>query len=783
MRRIGRSLVAFAAVLACAVPAWAVPALPPGAPWRAVAVCPLYATPGDPIGRVPHPAPPAIEQTGGVLGDASGTAALVEARGWIEVGRPADALAALAAVSPGDPRARLYRLAGLADLERWDELLAELDAATASELPAACGALELRWVAEAATATGEEGADAAWDELAQARPELGPYVDLWWLEAAAAGGRTEEGMAAWERLARSGVPPVARDRGRAALALLHERSGQLGEARGLHLALAAESRGPARAEHWLAAARLADLSGDGRVADDLRRRAATEEPARAVAVLLDPDLRSRLRLSPVEMARALLRAGRPAEAEPFATSALESGAAAPSLQEATLLRASIRGARGDREGADADYASFVTRWPADPRTPDVLLDRARLALRFGDGAAARARFQEVLVRFASSRYADDALYLLADSWQDDYGTDPAFADRAIEGFDRLVRTWPGSYFADRAEMRAAHLAFALGRYEEARRRYAAYRGSESAREARYWEGRALEALGRGREAREILRGLSAGSDWYALLSRDRLAGRPGASLVLENRGYVPGPPPPSSDGAALRADPSGRAAAALLEFGERDLAGAELARGLARASGDRARLAAWADGLVAWGFPGLALRVGVGLGENGAGREWAYPRGHAAAVDAEARAHSLDAYYVMALIRQESLFDADAISPVGAVGLMQIMPATGREIADSTGWPAYDPALLTDPAVSLHFGARYLEDQLARFDGFWPAVLAAYNGGPHNVERWWEFPERELDAELWIDRIPYRETRNYVKKIVAQYVAYRGLHSDSPASR
>ena len=107
MRRIDRSLVALAAVFACAAPAWAVPAVPPGAPWRTVAVCPLYATPGDPIGRVPHPAPPAIERTVGVLGDASGTTALVEARGWIEVGRPADALAALAAVSPDDPRARL----------------------------------------------------------------------------------------------------------------------------------------------------------------------------------------------------------------------------------------------------------------------------------------------------------------------------------------------------------------------------------------------------------------------------------------------------------------------------------------------------------------------------------------------------------------------------------------------------------------------------------------------------------------------------------------------------
>ena len=138
---------------------------------------------------------------------------------------------------------------------------------------------------------------------------------------------------------------------------------------------------------------------------------------------------------------------------------------------------------------------------------------------------------------------------------------------------------------------------------------------------------------------------------------------------------------------------------------------------------------------------------------------------------------------MLALIRQESLFDADAVSPVGAVGLMQIMPATGQEIADSTRWADYDPALLTDPAISLHFGASYLEEQLARFDGFWPAVLAAYNGGPHNVARWWEFPERRLDPELWIDRIPFRETRNYVKRIVAQYLVYRGLHADAPASR
>jgi soluble lytic murein transglycosylase len=588
-------------------------------------------------------------------------------------------------------------------------------------------------------------------------------------------------MTAWDRLAAAGLPDAARDRGREALAALDERAGRLSQARGLHLALAAESRGAGRARHWLDAARLADLEGESRVADDLRRRVVSEEPASAAEVLLDAEIRSRLRLRPIEIARALFRGGRAAEAEPFTTSAVESGAGAD-LREALLLRARVRAVRGDREGAESDYSTVLSRWPDDPRLTDVLMDRARLAYSFGDGAAARQRYQDLLGRFPNSAEADDALYLLADSWQEDRVAEPAFADRAIEAFDRLVRTRPGSYFADRAEMRAAHLSFALGRFDEAARRYAAYDGSESAREARYWMARAREARGERDRALEIWRGLATGGDWYAMLSRDRLAGRAETSLSLLNAGYRPGPPAPLSDGAALLADPAGRTAAALLEFGERELARAELARGLARAGSDRGRLAAWADDLVAWGFPGLAVRIGATLGEAGAGRRWAHPAGFADAIDAEARAHGIDPFYVMALIRQESLFDPRAVSPVGATGLMQIMPATGREIADSTGWDGFDDERLTDPALSLHFGSRYLEDQLTRFDGFWPAVLAAYNGGPHNVARWWEFPERG-DPELWIDRIPYRETRNYVKKVVALYAAYRELYADAPASR
>lgn len=775
------------ALLVVAAPADSpgVPAVPPGVAsgaWSEAAACPLWWRPGEPLARVPHPAAPPVEP-GGRLVETSGVVALAEARGWLEVDRPAAALAALAGAPAADPRTRLYRLAALAGQGSWAALARELDAPSAPPLPAGCGALEVRWTAQAAAGTGDAaGARAAWQALAAARPALGPYVELWRLEAAAGAGDREGGLDAWSRVAAGGLPDAARDRGRAALAELYARIGRPAEARGLHLALAAGSRGATRVGHWLAAARLADAEGQARLADELRRRVVEQEPEHATGVLLDAGLRARLGLPAIEVARALLRAGRPAEAEPFADAVLGSAAPDAVLREATLLRARIAAAGGDRDRAERDYAAFLSRWPTDPRAADVFLDRARLAYRFGDGVVARERYRSFLARYPASRDAAEALYLMADSWQDDFGADPAFADSATAAFDRLVRTWPGSYFADRARMRAAHLAFARGRWAEARDRYEAYRGSESAREARYWLARTLDALGDRAAARELWRGLAPAADWYALLSRDRLAGRT-ESIPLVNAGYRPAPPPSTAAGIVLLEDPSGRTAAALLELGERELARGELLRGLARAGGDRATLSGWAEGLVAWGFPDLALRLGVRLGESGAGRAWAYPRGFAGAIDAEARAHGFDALYALALIRQESLFQAGVVSPVGAVGLMQIMPATGREIADSTGWEGYDGALLADPAISLHFGARYLEDQLERFDGFWPAVLAAYNGGPHNVARWVAFPERAIDPELWIDRIPFRETRDYVKKVAAQYAIYRELYADPPASR
>lgn len=768
------------AALVAAGPAGAVPGPPPSsvAGRAAAPACPLWYAPGEPPAFYPHPDPSAspVEAVAS-LTDASGWAVLSEVRGWIEVGRPSEALAAVER-APEGPAARLYRMAALEALGRWTDLEAALADVPPAALPSGCGPLRDLWHARAASAAdrGTE-ADLAFERLGAALPALGAWVELLRLEAAVLGGDVARGEEAWSRIHVSSLPALASVEARRLLPDLYERGGRLEDALAWRETLAGETRGTARARHWLEAARLADRLGRIARGDELRRRAIVHESAYAGSLLLEPELRAQLGIGTFEAARILIDAGRPAEAEPLVSAVLAADGPVDEQQRATLLRAQARGATGDREGAERDYAAFLARWPSDARAPEAALDRARLALRARDGRVARQRLEEFLARWPGHARTHQATFLLADSYHDDWNAEAGMAERAIELFDRVVAQHPGSYFADRARMRAAHLAFALGRFAEAERRYRAYRGAD-ARESRYWTARALERQGRHEEASAIWRELAAGGDeYYALLSRERLRGRAGLAVLLPS-GYRAAPEPAYVAGGDLAlASPGGQTATALLALGRRSWAQAELERALADAGADRATRLAWAATLEAWGFPDLALRVGAGLGERGSDSErYAFPAGFWAAIDRESREHGLDGAYVMALIRQESLFRSRAVSPVGARGLMQIMPETGREIAEGDGWPGYDEDILFDPVVSLHFGSLYLAWQRDRFDGFWPAVLAAYNGGPHNVAVWMEFHERGIDPELWVDRIPFKETREYVRKIVAQEATYRRLY-------
>lgn len=135
---------------------------------------------------------------------------------------------------------------------------------------------------------------------------------------------------------------------------------------------------------------------------------------------------------------------------------------------------------------------------------------------------------------------------------------------------------------------------------------------------------------------------------------------------------------------------------------------------------------------------------------------------------------------VRAVARQESNFDSQAVSPAGARGLMQLMPATASRIAKSAG-TAYSRSRLTaDAAYNIRLGSAYLQRLLDRYDGTYVLSIAAYNAGPSRVSEWirryGDPREGDSDAMIdWIERIPFSETRNYVQRVIENLQVYRRL--------
>ena len=147
-----------------------------------------------------------------------------------------------------------------------------------------------------------------------------------------------------------------------------------------------------------------------------------------------------------------------------------------------------------------------------------------------------------------------------------------------------------------------------------------------------------------------------------------------------------------------------------------------------------------------------------------------FPKPWAETVKTEALKWNLDPSFTYAVIRQESVFDPEVVSPAGAIGLMQIMPATGKTIARELGEP-FSIESLYSPEVNIRYGTYYLYKLSKEFDNSREFTLAGYNGGPPKAKEWQE-RGRDKDPDLMIEGIVFSETRNYVKKVMANFWMY-----------
>ena len=143
-------------------------------------------------------------------------------------------------------------------------------------------------------------------------------------------------------------------------------------------------------------------------------------------------------------------------------------------------------------------------------------------------------------------------------------------------------------------------------------------------------------------------------------------------------------------------------------------------------------------------------------------------------IKANAEACGLDPFFVAAVIYCESGYDKDAVSPVGAVGLMQIMPDTGAWIAEKLEMEGYCDQQLHDPETNIKMGCWYLQYLTERFGGIRKHVLAAYNAGPNNVSKW--LMDAAYSTEGNLTQIPFEETRNFVERVMRAYEKYRELY-------
>lgn len=157
-----------------------------------------------------------------------------------------------------------------------------------------------------------------------------------------------------------------------------------------------------------------------------------------------------------------------------------------------------------------------------------------------------------------------------------------------------------------------------------------------------------------------------------------------------------------------------------------------------------------------------------------------FPTPYLVQVKQRAQDVGLDPAYVYGLIRQESRFVTEARSHVGASGLMQVMPATARWTARRIGLSNFRPEQINDRDTNIRIGTAYLGLALQDFEGSMPLAAAAYNAGPSRARSWREGPV--LPAEVWIENIPFDETRDYVKRVLANTTHYAALLSGQPQS-
>jgi soluble lytic murein transglycosylase len=362
---------------------------------------------------------------------------------------------------------------------------------------------------------------------------------------------------------------------------------------------------------------------------------------------------------------------------------------------------------------------------------------------------------------------------------------------AAQAYLKVPEVQPGTSWADEALFRAGWCQYkmkaygrALKHWREAQRRCPQ---SDFAEVSVFWQGKALEERGDSLAAREKYRELAAKYEYtyYGWRAREKLRGYSpsGDSLSPDRVAHLA-----FLDSAVAEPQPELESwiknhrrfsqASRLVDMGLLDEA-ARLAEAIRKIS--------WNDPVALHYLAQLYSQAGMDpqaiycakrsfdlwMGPRPkALMEVLYPARYLHSIELSLKEHPLETALILSVMRQESKFVAAARSRVGARGLMQIMPATGRKLSGSK---MFNVDTLYHPGISIAYGTRYLSGLLKQFNGSVIHSLAAYNAGPNRVKQWLKSERCRNDDDYLIEEIPYLETRNYIKKVMVGYYVYRWL--------
>lgn len=693
--------------------------------------------------------------------------------------------------APEAPQARLLLARSYAKRGAWTSAAAVLRPLLADPTqPIYAPALFLN--ARANEAAGfHEAAVAAYSEYESLQTPLAPYAALRAAAQLRVLGRLAEAEAAYLRAATStiaaGQRAAAYEQAMELAVLANRPADGVAYARAI---LSFATQPDYRARILVRAAALADAAGDEESARALRREAITTYAGAAAVQAID-DLRAvgDTAFDPLAAAQAYRAVERWSDVIAMLDMVIASG---QDPAEALRQRGLARRALGDFSGALADlatareratnpetfrqaaldwiqtygqsgmtaeaamlYRQYANEWPDDPRAP-VALDRAaQLYDRLDDRATATAVRIELGQRYPTTTLGITALHRVA-----------------LARFDAGDLTGAGELWQTLAR-HGQGIGQALGAF---------------------WAGKTAQALGDPAATALFQQAQASAPDsFYAVRAAEELGAVP--------TGHIPFTAPMTSDDWLALTEwvrswsPSESPNQTLAVVAER-------ARLLAEVGLEDEARGEWLDGLRQIGeSPALALDLAQRAYQAGATYyallaaerltqlapttagppptsllRLRFPTPYADIVQQEATAFGIDPLLLYALIRQESLFNPAATSWVGARGLTQVMPETGRGIAQNLGMSNFQLDDLYRPYISIRFGAFYLGRRIGDMNGSLYGALAAYNGGLGNARRW-AGGNTVADPDRFIEMIDFNETRNYVWSVYTFYGVYRSLYT------